>query len=204
MHWRTHASTFLPRPTVSRKICARRWRDRIGRVASGALAGGVAFLSAIAPSGTGYQAKTLCSAVFVSGRDAESVRAQEFEGLDPLMGLVDATVDRDRHECWRLRARRDCRTRVLLVVEDGRLIAERYANGFSKEMRLVIAVSACGVRIQPERGGKGGRRGGIRGTMGVSRNWQAGSRKPMSIRVHTRSRAAFGSDPCRWLPRPVR
>lgn len=94
--------------------------------------------------------------------------------------------------------------RVLLVVEDGRLIAERYANGFSKEMRLVIAVSACGVRIQPERGGKGGRRGGIRGTMGVSRNWQAGSRKPMSMRVHTRSRAAFGSDPCRWLPRPVR
>jgi CubicO group peptidase (beta-lactamase class C family) len=59
------------------------------------------FLSAIAPSGTGYVAKTLCSAVFVSSRDPVSVQKEEFTGLNPLINLVKFRVDKD---CGEVRA----------------------------------------------------------------------------------------------------
>ena len=56
------------------------------------------FLSAIAPSGTGYVAKTLCSGVFVSSRDPVSVQKEEFTGLNPLINLVKCRVDKDCRE----------------------------------------------------------------------------------------------------------
>jgi len=54
------------------------------------------FLAAIAPVGTGFVAKTLCSAVFVSKRDPASVQAEEFTGLSPLISLVKFQLDRKR------------------------------------------------------------------------------------------------------------
>lgn len=167
-------------------------------------AGAIAFAQAIAPSGTGFQAKTMCSAVFIGGRTEESVRAEEFAGLHPLMGLIGSTVDRERKEvasslfglgfrravyreglgCTlvfdgkpllpppaaltapraerphdaiddgvtaptpptlnealdRAFAERDSanlrRTRAVLVVKNGRLIAERYAPGFDATMPM--------------------------------------------------------------------
>jgi hypothetical protein len=61
------------------------------------VAAALLYLVRIAPSGTGYISKTLCSGVFVSGRTAESVR-EEFRGLHPLIGLVRAEVDYVRRE----------------------------------------------------------------------------------------------------------
>jgi CubicO group peptidase (beta-lactamase class C family) len=61
---------------------------------AGGLVAGVVFLASIAPSGTGYEAQTLCSAVFISGRTPDSVRAAEFQGLHPLLRLVSLDLDR--------------------------------------------------------------------------------------------------------------
>lgn len=168
------------------------------------IAGAFAFAQAIAPSGTGFQAKTMCSAVFVGGRTENSVRAEEFSGLHPLMSIIGTTADRERKEvsssllglgfrravyreglgCTivfddkplppppatllapRAERPRDAidegvtapktptlaqaldrafaesdpanprRTRAVLIVKDGRPIAERYAPGFNETMPL--------------------------------------------------------------------
>jgi CubicO group peptidase (beta-lactamase class C family) len=66
------------------------------------LIGGVisasAYLASVARSGTGYEAQTMCSAVFISGRAPESVRAAEFQGLHPLLKSVSLTIERRKHE----------------------------------------------------------------------------------------------------------
>lgn len=172
----------------------------LGHLATGACALGVlwglVYLWRIATAGTGYKAKVLCSAVFVSGRDfaavlAEDVsvdaywimrlfRAREFpqykEVAASLFGLrrasavcrkgrgaalvyaglsdspeppapapskpwpqgeasgrLTAAVDRAFEEG---RPGRPRRTRAVVVVKDGRLLAERYPPGFGPEMPL--------------------------------------------------------------------
>jgi CubicO group peptidase (beta-lactamase class C family) len=62
------------------------------------IAGVVLYLASIARSGTGYEAQTLCSAVFISGRDPKSLDESEFRGLNPLLRLVTNRVDRARLE----------------------------------------------------------------------------------------------------------
>jgi Beta-lactamase len=58
----------------------------------------LAFIAYVAPSGTGYQAKILCSGVFVSGRDPQTILREEFAGLHPLMALIDTEIDREAGE----------------------------------------------------------------------------------------------------------
>ena len=173
----------------------------------GGLIAGGGYLASVAPSGTGYEAQTMCSAVFISGRPDASVRAAEFQGLHPLLKAVSLTIDRPLHEVranlfglgsqksiyrsgmgctlvdpgaslpvppatlatsrlppddvisrgvldippqvdrGRLASAIDLafadtdpadpqRTRALVVLLDGRPIAERYAPGFGKDMPL--------------------------------------------------------------------
>lgn len=59
------------------------------------LAAGVAYLSRIAPSGTGYKAMTACTALFVSGRSIEELDREEFDGLHPILDYVSIFVDAD-------------------------------------------------------------------------------------------------------------
>lgn len=47
----------------------------------------------IAPIGAGYKAKMLCSYLFVSGRELESILENDLEPFNPLLGLVDAEID---------------------------------------------------------------------------------------------------------------
>jgi CubicO group peptidase (beta-lactamase class C family) len=66
-------------------------------VAAGALAVAVYHVSRIAPIGTAYAAKILCSGVFVSGRDAQPVIDQDvMADVHPLLRFVSPTVDRAR------------------------------------------------------------------------------------------------------------
>ena len=54
-------------------------------------------LSRIAPIGTAYAAKTLCSGVFVSGRDPQSVIDEDImAGVHPLLRFVSPEIDRSR------------------------------------------------------------------------------------------------------------
>jgi CubicO group peptidase (beta-lactamase class C family) len=61
------------------------------------LLAGVAYflLVEVAPIGAGYKAKMLCSYLFVSNRELESVLSNDLEPFNPLLGFVDADVDRD-------------------------------------------------------------------------------------------------------------
>jgi len=179
----------------------------LGLTVFGLSAAVVLYLASVAPSGTGYQAQTICSAVFISGRDPVSLQSAEFQGLHPLLKLIDARIDRRAGEvraslfglgaqksvyrpglgctltdldakippapatlsakrplpddlfergpgpnppgvdAGRLDAALDRafaepdptapqRTRAVLVLKDGRPIAERYAPGFNKDMPL--------------------------------------------------------------------
>jgi len=47
----------------------------------------------VAPIGAGYKAKMLCSYLFVSGRELESILDSDLEPFNPLLGLVDAEID---------------------------------------------------------------------------------------------------------------
>jgi CubicO group peptidase (beta-lactamase class C family) len=176
-------------------------------VVLGLVGASIAYLASVAPSGTGYQAQTICSAVFISGRDPASLQQAEFQGLHPLLKLIDARIDRRAGEvsaslfglgaqksvyrpglgctladtnaalspapaaltaprprpddaiergpgplppgvdAQRLNAALDRafaepnpaelqRTRAVIVLKDGRPIAERYAPGFNKDMPL--------------------------------------------------------------------
>ncbi len=60
--------------------------------------GAVAYVASIAASGTGYEAQTLCSAIFISGRTEASVQGAEFQGLHPLLQLVSHSIDREHRE----------------------------------------------------------------------------------------------------------
>lgn len=67
-----------------------------GLAAAGVVLAGVGWFVAtrLAPTATGYTAKTLCSAVFVAGRDPDVVRREDLPGGD----YVDAEVDTARKE----------------------------------------------------------------------------------------------------------
>ncbi len=60
----------------------------VGGVAS-VLTGGLLVFSQVGPVATGYVAKIACSAVFVSGRSMESVRAEDVAGYDYVSASVD-------------------------------------------------------------------------------------------------------------------
>ena len=69
-----------------------RWGVAVAAVA--ALAYGGYTLSQIAPVGTGFAAKILCTGVFVSGRPADTVIDEDImAGVHPLLKLVHASVD---------------------------------------------------------------------------------------------------------------
>jgi CubicO group peptidase (beta-lactamase class C family) len=60
----------------------------------GAVAAAGWLLAKALPIGTGYAAKYICSAVFVSGRDDRSVFAEDVKPVNPLAALVSYRVDR--------------------------------------------------------------------------------------------------------------
>ena len=65
---------------------------------AGALGYGAYVFSRLAPIGSAYAAKVLCSGVFVSGRAAEAViREDILEDTHPLMRFVQPSVDMSRH-----------------------------------------------------------------------------------------------------------
>ncbi len=51
------------------------------------------FRAKIAPIGAGYKAKMLCSYLFVSGRELESIVASDLEPFNPMLAVVDAEVN---------------------------------------------------------------------------------------------------------------
>lgn len=170
-------------------------------LAGAVVGGGGAFaawrrLRAIAPSATGFVAKTMASAVFVSARAPDAVWREELAGINPVLRLTKVRIDRTAgHVCAHLlglapqqavfREGRGCtlvdrgttplpafpsgplaapafarqaagrgldavvdrafdapgrkvplRTRALLVMQDGRLVVERYGTGVTADTPL--------------------------------------------------------------------
>jgi CubicO group peptidase (beta-lactamase class C family) len=69
---------------------SKRRRIVIAAVAGLALTGGLGFVNAkIAPTGTGYYAKVMCSTVFVSGLDPERVEREDLRPYWYIQGKVD-------------------------------------------------------------------------------------------------------------------
>ncbi|MEE2690752.1 MAG: serine hydrolase [Pseudomonadota bacterium] len=62
------------------------------------LVGGALLADAPARVASAYVAKTLCSEVFVAGRDEQAVRAVEFAGISPVVDLVSAQIDSAKKE----------------------------------------------------------------------------------------------------------
>lgn len=158
----------------------------------------------LARIGAGYKAKVACSEIFLAGRDAETVIAGEFGGIDPMMEKIHVGVDaqdrqttaagpfgfgraravyRDGYGCTLANAGRirplpapapaatpqswptarpgsgqalsridyaaldsalaqafensDAGHRAVLVAVDGKLVDERYADGFSKDTPML-------------------------------------------------------------------
>jgi CubicO group peptidase (beta-lactamase class C family) len=197
-----------------------------------ALAYGGWTFSRLAPVGTGYVAKALCSGVFVSGRPARSILEEDVRAdSHALLGLVSASVDRERGRTsasllgmakrvaqyrpglgctlalgvdadrlmqmpaaplsarapdelpagvpqrgvdaqvlraaidWAFADRPSQRTRAVVVLYDGRIVAERYAAGFSSHMPLpgwsmtkTVTAALAGImvkegRLSPESAG---------------------------------------------------
>lgn len=78
----------------SRRRLVRRALIATAVLAVVVLAAGVRWIVRSAPVGTGFAAKTMCSSVFVSGRDPADVAASD---LEPVAGFgIAAVVDRER------------------------------------------------------------------------------------------------------------
>ncbi|TCK39293.1 CubicO group peptidase (beta-lactamase class C family) [Paraburkholderia sp. BL8N3] len=74
-----------------------RWGAALPLIAALCYAGYM--LSQLAPVGTGYAAKILCTGVFVSGRPADAVIGEDImAGVHPLLKLVRASVDVERRQ----------------------------------------------------------------------------------------------------------
>ena len=70
----------------------------IGVGATGALTYSGVKADRMARIGAGYKAKIACSEIFLAGRDADYVIANEFNGMDPAMDFIKVNVDADRKE----------------------------------------------------------------------------------------------------------
>ena len=66
----------------------------IAATSAGLLGAGCWYLSNTMPIGTGHAAKTLCSNIFVSGRDARQVYDEDIAPVHPLFALTRFSVDR--------------------------------------------------------------------------------------------------------------
>src|SRR5262245_39030456 len=67
-------------------------------LAATALGYGIYLLANLAPIGTAYAAKMLCSGVFVSGRPAENVIGEDIRAENhPLLGFIEPTINAGRH-----------------------------------------------------------------------------------------------------------
>jgi hypothetical protein len=77
----------------------RRWVKRIlfavGIALIIVLVGAGGYLSDTLPIGTGHAAKTVCSNVFISGRDAEDVFKEDITPLHFLFAITDFKIDPD-------------------------------------------------------------------------------------------------------------
>jgi hypothetical protein len=65
------------KPTTSRTVIIKRLFVVVAVVVAAAVGYAIRFAMLSAPVGTGYTAKVLCSAVFVSGRDPADVMATD-------------------------------------------------------------------------------------------------------------------------------
>jgi len=210
-------------PGMSRR--RRIFWSALALVLSAALVHGAWTLSRLAPMGTGYAAKTVCSGVFVSGRSPGAVLDEDVRAdSHPLLKLVSASVDAERRRVTArflgmaarvaqyrpglgctlvlgveldaltqdpseppvnapaeelpsgatrsdarhqaLRAAVDWafdgdparRTRAVVVLQDGRVAAERYAEGFSAHtplpgwsMSKTVSAALAGVLVRQGR-----------------------------------------------------
>lgn len=193
----------------------------IALLAGGALAYGAYTLSRLAPIGTAFTAKTLCSGVFVSGRAAQAVLAEDVRAdSHPLLRAVTAAVDTRQQRVdarflglaqrvaqyrpglgctlalpadaelpaldasqqavgsrqpgplpagrpppglqdavdWAFDFDPAVRTRAVVVLHDGHLVAERYAEGFSADtpmpgwsMSKTVTAALAGVLVGQRR-----------------------------------------------------
>lgn len=65
----------------------------VGLVAAAALIFAGVQADRLARIGAGYKAKVACSEIFLAGRDAQTVIANEFDGIDPMMEKIRLAVD---------------------------------------------------------------------------------------------------------------
>jgi hypothetical protein len=68
----------------------------VAGLALAVLTGVIALANPYARVGAAYAAKTLCSEIFLAGRDETSVRATDLAGVNPMIAKVDARVDLPR------------------------------------------------------------------------------------------------------------
>lgn len=65
-------------------------------IAATLIAAATAFIAAPTRVASAYVAKTLCSEIFLVGRNEAAVRASEFSNISPALGVVRATVETDK------------------------------------------------------------------------------------------------------------
>ena len=58
--------------------------------------GALMFASGLARVAAAYKSKTLCSEVFLAGRDRDQVEKSEFAGISPALELASSSFDLDR------------------------------------------------------------------------------------------------------------
>lgn len=86
---RVLASETMPMPILKKRLLTT-----AGVLAFGLLLAAAWFLSKALPIGTGYAAKYICSAVFVSGRDPVTTFAEDVVPVNPLARLIGVAVNR--------------------------------------------------------------------------------------------------------------